>query len=95
MFQHVTVVHEQDLIGHIARKVHFMCDDQHGHAVTSQLLHNSKYFANQFRIQRGSGFIKENDLRVRCQCAGDGHTLLLTAGQLDGIMIRVLLECIF
>ena len=67
-------------------EVHLMGDDQHGHSLPGQLPHDLQDFTDQLGIERRRRFVKVNDLRVHCQGPGDRHSLLLTAGELDGIV---------
>ena len=62
-----------------------MGHDDHGHLLLRQFPDDLQDFPRQLRIQRGSRLVKEQDLRVHCQCPGNGNTLLLSAGQLVGI----------
>ncbi len=82
-------VHEYDPVGHFPAKSDLMGDDQHGHSGLRQFLHDAEDFANQFRIQSGGGFVEEQDLGVHGQGSGDGDPLLLAAGQLVGIGVRL------
>ena len=66
-----------------------MGDHQHGHAVLRQRLHDAQHLAHHFRVQRGGGLVEQQHLRVHGQGAGDGHPLLLAAGDLPGLGIDV------
>ena len=44
----------------------------------------------QFRVERGGRFIKQHHLWLHRQRAGNGHTLLLAAGEFRRIMMRAL-----
>ena len=77
------------MVAHVPGKGHFVGDHQHGHALLSQPLHNSQHLAHHFRIQGRGGFVKQQHLRIHGQGAGDGHTLLLTAGNLPGLGVNV------
>ena len=58
-----------------------MCDDGHGHAGVCELLHNFQNLADHFGIEGGGGFVKQEHVRIHSQCADDGDTLFLSAGQ--------------
>ena len=45
--------------------------------------------AHQFRVQGTSGFIEEHQLGAHDKYPGDGHTLLLPAGQVRRVMVRL------
>src|SRR6185312_3025736 len=42
------------------------------------------------RVERAGGLVAQQDLRAVRQCAGDAHALLLAAGELRGVLVRVL-----
>ena len=59
---------------------------QHGHALLRQLPHDGKHLVGELRIQRGGGLVEEDDLRPGGKRPGNGHPLLLAAGELAGII---------
>ena len=61
-----------------------MGDDQHGHAGGGQALHDGEHLPHHFGVQGAGGFVKEQDLRLHAQGAGNGHALFLSAGKLSG-----------
>ena len=48
--------------------------------------------AAQFTIEVGEGFIEQQQLRLRCQCAGQGYPLLLAAGEFVGEALAEVLQ---
>ncbi len=80
-FNHLSLIHKDNLVGHFAGEADFVRDHHHGHARMRQVFHHLQHFANQFRIEGGGRFIKQQHLWVHCQRAGDGDALLLAAGQ--------------
>ena len=64
-----------------------MGNHQHGHPFLCQLLHHREHLADEFRVQRRSGFIKIDDLGIRGQGSGNPHPLLLSAGELVGVVV--------
>ena len=44
------------------------------------------------RVERAGGLVAEEDLRLRGERAGDGHALLLAAGELRGIVFQLVAE---
>ena len=78
----VAAFHEDHPGGDLTGKADFVGDYHHGHAVGGKLLHDRQHLADHFRIQGGSGLVEEQNVRVHSQRPGDGHPLLLTAGQL-------------
>ena len=51
------------------------------------VLHHLEHFMAQLRVERGGRFIKQHHLRLHRQRAGDGHTLLLAAGEFGRIVM--------
>ena len=62
-----------------------MGDNHHGHAGLGKLFHNIQNFPHHFRVQSGGGFIKKHHIRLHGQGTNNGNTLLLSAGELNGI----------
>ena len=69
-----------------------MRDDDHGHAGVRQLLHDVEHLADHLGVERGCRLVEQHDLRLHHERAHDGHTLLLAAGELDGIGVGTVLE---
>ena len=80
-----TAVHKDHAVSYIPGKAHFVSDNDHGHMFLGKLANDLENLTGQFRIQCGGGLVKEKDLRLHSQGTGDGHTLLLSAGELAGI----------
>ncbi|CAN4014488.1 ABC transporter permease, partial [Dysosmobacter welbionis] len=85
-------VHEDHLVRHIPGKGHLMGDDNHGGPLFRQLPNDPKHLAGEFRVQGGGRLVKAEDVRVQGQGPGDGHPLLLSAGELAGVVICPLTE---
>ena len=58
-----------------------MGHDHHRHALARQQLHDLQHLPHQLGVQRGSGLVKQHDLGLHGQRPGNGHPLLLAAGQ--------------
>ncbi len=82
-------VHEDHPVADLARESHFVRDADHGHAVARQRLHHLQHFADHLRIQRAGRFVEQHDRRLEGQRPGDGHALLLAAGQRAGVGLRL------
>ena len=63
-----------------------MGDDNHGHLALRQGADDLEHLSGQLRIQGGGGFIEAEDVRCQRQGTGDGHPLLLSAGELVGVV---------
>ena len=83
------VVHIEDAVRDVARKLHLVRDDHHGHAVLRKGANDGKHLTDHGRVERGSRLIEEQDLRFHGNGAGDRHTLFLPAGQLIRIVLRL------
>ena len=68
---------------------------QHRHAFLCELLHDGQHLSHQLGVERRGRLIEEHDLRLHREGAGDGHTLLLSAGELGRIGIRLVTEADF
>ena len=69
-----------------------MGDDDHGHAVLGERLHDVQHLADHLGVEGAGGLVEEHDLRVHAQGPDDGHTLLLAAGELLRIVVGLVLQ---
>ena len=92
LLQDVAAVHEQDSGAHLPGKAHLVGDHHHGHALVGQLLHDLQHLAHHLGVQGGGGLIKEHDLGLHGQGPHNGDALLLAAGELVGIGVRLVLQ---
>ena len=82
MEQH-SVGHEGDVIGDLACKTHFVGDDNHCDPGVRQLA-----LLDHLRVQRGCGFIEQQNFGLHRQCPRDRSPLLLAARNLAGVLVR-------
>ena len=66
-----------------------MGNNNHGHAVISQFLHDFQHLTDHFRVKRRGRLVEQHHVRIHCQRARDGDTLLLTARKLRRIAVRL------
>ena len=85
----IAAVHKQHPRRNLARKAHLMRDNDHGHAVVGKLLHDLQYLADHFRVECRGRLVKQHDIRVHRERARNGDSLLLTAGKLRRIAVRL------
>ena len=52
LFDDPSAIHEDDAVGNLAGKTHFVRDTQHGHAGTGEADHGFQHFANHHLIRR-------------------------------------------
>jgi hypothetical protein len=69
-----------------------MGHDDQSRAGTGELLDDLEDFADQFRVQRGRRFVEQENLRPQRQSARDGDALLLSAGEVAGVSVRLLAD---
>ena len=86
----IAAVHEQHTRCNLAGKAHLVGNNDHSHAVVGQLLHDFEYLADHFRVERRGRLVEQHHVRIHCQRTRDGDTLLLTAGKLCRIAVRLI-----
>ena len=69
-----------------------MRNDNHGHFFLGQLADNLQHFNGKLRIQRRCRLVKKQNLRFHGKRPGNCHSLLLSAGKLTGIGIRLIFK---
>ena len=84
LFENLAVRHEDDAVGGLAREAHLVGHADHRHAFMREFDHHVEHFVDHFRVECGSGLVEQHDLGAHGERAGDGHTLLLAAGELGG-----------
>ena len=88
----MAAVHKEDPAAHFPGKAHLVGDHHHGHALVGQLLHDFQHLAHHFGVQGGGGLVEQHHLGLHGQSPDNGDTLLLAAGELGGIGVRLLLQ---
>ncbi len=68
-------------------KPHLMGDHAHGHSFAGQIGHDIQHFTDHLRVKGRCGLVKEHDLRRHGKAPGNGHPLLLAAGELGRICV--------
>ena len=63
-----------------------MSDDHHGDAGFGKHPDNGLHFADHARVESTGGLVKQDDVRIHGQRPGDGNTLLLSAGEIVGVV---------
>ena len=64
-----------------------MGDNDHGAARFCQRQNHIQHFPHHFRIEGRGDLVQQQDFRVHTHRTDDGHPLLLSAGQLPGIVV--------
>ena len=81
-------VHEDQPVRHVPGEGHLVGHHDHGGAAVGQLADDPQHLAGKLRIQGGGGLVEAQHVRLHAQSPGDGHPLLLAAGELVGIVAR-------
>jgi hypothetical protein len=76
----------------LARKLHLVRHDDHGHAVPGQHAHGVQNLADELGVEGRGRLIEQDELRLHGQRAGDGHALLLSAGQPGRVGLQLVRE---
>ena len=79
-------VHEDQPVRHVPGEGHLVGHHDHGGAAAGQLADDPQHLAGKLRVQGGGGLVEAQHVRLHAQGPGDGHTLLLAAGELMGVV---------
>ena len=66
-----------------------MRDDDHGHFFLREITDDLEHLAGQLGVERAGRLVEKEDVGPQRQRAGDGDALLLSAGELAGIGVRL------
>ena len=69
-----------------------MRDEDEREPVAVQFEQQVHHLAGGLRVEVARRLVRPHDLRIACQCAGDRHALLLTAGQFGRAVIQTRAE---
>ena len=75
------VVEDDDPVGDPPGEVHLVGDDDHGHALVGQRLHDAQHLADRLGIERRGRLVEQHQRRLHRERAGDRDPLLLAARQ--------------
>ncbi|MNO25436.1 hypothetical protein D3C76_152720 [compost metagenome] len=82
------LVEHRHAVGHGQRFALVVGHVHHGHAqALVDVLDLHLHVLAQLLVQRAQRFVHQHQLRLEHQCPGQGHTLLLAAGQLAGVTL--------
>src|ERR1700754_4317742 len=83
-------VDEHQPVAHLTGKAHLVRDDQHRHAVASEVAHDVQHLPDHLRVQRRGRLVEQHQLRVHRECPRDRHPLLLTPRQVRRVGVPLL-----
>ena len=86
----LAAVHEHHAVGDLAGEAHLVRDADHGHAVLGEADHGVEHLLDHLGVERDGRLVEQHDLRLHAQRAGDRDALLLAAGELARIFLRLL-----
>jgi hypothetical protein len=90
LFDDPAVVEHQDAVRHVTGEAHGVGDAEHGHvAAAGDVPQHVEDFGGQFRIEGGRDLVQQQDVGLHRQGTGDGDSLLLAAGELGRIRVRL------
>ena len=85
------ILDTDNAVGIFFRQLGVMGDHDH-QPVFCHLLQQVHDLHTGFRVQRAGGFVRQENIRVVDQRAGDSHTLHLAAGHLIGALVKLIAE---
>src|SRR5919112_4938219 len=89
LLHELAVGHEDHAIGGGAGEAHLVGHHDHRHAVAGQRRHDVENLADHFGVESTGGLVEEQRLGLHGQRPGDRHALLLTAGELRRVLVRL------
>lgn len=91
LFNNLAAVHDRNPIGNTGYDSEIVCDQDHGHAeLLLQVRHQLQNLCLDGDVERGRGFVSNEDLGVARQRHGNHDPLLHATTQLMGIVIHAL-----
>ena len=69
-----------------------MGDDDHGGVLVGKVTDDAEHLAGQLRVQCAGRLVEAQNVRLHGQRPGDGYPLLLSAGQLVGVVVHPLAQ---
>src|SRR5690606_29880562 len=85
----LAVRHEHHPVGGAAGEAHLVGDHEHGHALPGEGGHDVEHLLDHLRVQCGGGLVEQHDLGLHRERPRDRGALLLTAGQLGGVLVAL------
>ena len=85
----LAAVHEDHTVRDAPGEAHLVRHHHHGHALPGQIGHDLQHLVDHLGVERGGGLVEEHDPRLHGERARDGDALLLAAGEVGGIVPRL------
>ena len=91
LLHHAAVLEHRDVVADLLDHVHGVGDDHQRHAgLAIDIAQQLEDRVGALGVEGGGSLVAENDLGLASERAGNGHALLLPAGELAGIALRLL-----
>ena len=84
-----SIGHEGNDIGHGAGETHFMRGEDNLLAAADEFADQFENLYGHLRIEGGGWLVEKEDFRFGHESADEGHTLLLAAAELTGVLVRM------
>ena len=81
------IIHKNDPVRNIFGKIHLVGDDYHSDVFGCQVLDDLQDLAGELGVKGRGWLIEEQDVGVHAQGSGNGNSLLLSAGELVGVIV--------
>ncbi len=88
----LAAVDEDDAVGDLAGESDLVRHDDEGRAELGEVADHVEHFADEFGIDGARRFVEEQHLGLEREGAGDSDALLLTAGELAGVVVGLVVE---
>ena len=80
------------MVGDLLGEPDLVGDHDHRPALAGQVAHDTEHLADRLGVQRRGGLVEQDELRAQRERAGDPHPLLLAAGQLGRVGVRLVAQ---
>ena len=86
---------EDDAVGDVAGEAHLVSDDEHRAPFVGERAHDPEDLADEFGVERRSRFVEQHHSWPHRQRARNCGALLLPAGEMGGIEVRLVVDADF
>ncbi len=85
-------IEDDDPVADPLGEIHLMGDDDHGHALVGERLHDAEHLADRLGVERRGRLVEQHDVGLHRQRPGDRDALLLAARQRRRVLPRLVGE---
>ena len=76
-----------DMVRHLTREAHLVCDENAGHPFLGELANCNQHLLDRLRVEGRSDLVEQHQGRLHSKRTGDRHALLLAPGELARISV--------